>query len=217
MLKSIVLPAALLMTPVLMGCSSGADAAAGETPNAQSSIVLTSQLPDLSGEPIWTVDRSQSKLQFRAEHNGDSFTGDFAAFDAAIKLDLDNPAGGEIHAFIDIGSVDAKDDDRNANLPSKAWFDVKSFPLATYSATDISGSQAGGYTANGVLSIKGIERPVTLSFTVETEGDMATARGSARFSRQDFKVGTGADFDNEDWVKFPIEVLVSLTATRKAN
>ena len=214
MLKSIVLPTALLITPVLMGCSSGADAAAGETPNAQSSSVLTSQLPALSGDTVWTVNRSQSKLQFRAEHNGETFTGDFAVFDAAIKLDLDNPTDGEIHAVIDLGSVDAKDDDRNANLPSKAWFDVKSFPLATYSATDISGSQADGYTANGVLSIKGIERPVTLSFNVETDSNTATATGNARFSRQDFKVGTGSDFNNEDWVKFPIEVLVSVTATR---
>lgn len=210
MIRSMLLTAALLTTPVLTGCSSGADNIA----SAETLAAVSSNLPQLSGEHVWVVDRSQSILQFRAEHNGDKFTGDLGMFDAAVKLDLENPEGGEIHAVIDLSTIDAKDDDRNANLPSKAWFDVKSFPLATYSAREITGSRASGYTAKGLLSIKGVERPVTLTFSVEAEGDKAVASGTARFSRADFNVGTGSDFETEEWVKFPIEVLVNITATR---
>lgn len=209
-MKSILLTSALMFLPALAACS-----ASGETSaNAETVAALSSSLPALSGENIWSVDKAASKLQFRAEHNGDNFTGDFGTFGAAVKLDLNDPASGEIHAVIDLSSIDAKDDDRNANLPSKAWFDVKSYPLATYSADDITGSLAEGYTANGMLSIKGIERPVTLDFNVTTDGDTATANGKARFSRTDFTIGTGSDFETEEWVGFPIEVLVSIRATR---
>lgn len=210
MMKSILLTTGLLLMTALSGCSAGSDNAA----NAETLTAVTSSLPVLSGDNIWSVDRSLSKLQFIAEHNGDKFTGSFGTFDAAIKLDLDNPEGGEIHAVIDLSSVDAKDDDRNANLPSKAWFDVKSFPLATYSSNDIKSSPNGGYIANGELSLKGMKQPVTLNFSVETTGDTAIASGTARFSRTDFSIGTGSDFETEEWVKFPVEVLVSMTATR---
>lgn len=210
MIKSILLTAALLTVPMLCACSSGGD----NTANAETLNAVSSELPQLTGDNIWLVDRSQSKLQFQAEHNGEKFTGKFSIFDAAIKLDLDNPEDGEIHAVIDLTSIDAKDDDRNANLPSKAWFDVKSFPLATYSAREITGNLTSGYTANGLLSIKGVERPVSLNFTVQTDDDKALASGTARFLRTDFSIGTGSDFETEEWVKFPIQVLVNITATR---
>ena len=210
MMKSILFASALITAPFLTACSGAVD----NTASAETVAALSSQLPELSGEHVWSVDRSQSKLEFLAEHNGDKFTGNFAAFEAAVKLDLDNPESGEIHAVIDLSSIDAKDDDRNANLPTKAWFDMTSFPLASYSTSDISGSKAEGFTANGILSIKGIERPVELSFTVNEDGNTAKANGTARFSRMDFDIGTGSDFETEEWVKFPIEVLVSITATR---
>ena len=210
MMKSILLTSALIFSPFLVACSANSETSA----NAETVDAVSSNLPILTGENMWSVDRAASKLQFRAEHNGDKFTGDFSAFSAAIKLDLDDPSSGEVHAVIDLSSIDAKDDDRNANLPSKAWFDIKSYPLATYSADEITGSLAEGYTANGKLAIKGVEHPVALDFTVTIEGNTATAYGTARFSRMEFDVGTGSDFETEEWVKFPIEVLVYISATR---
>lgn len=210
MMKSILLTTVLVFMPVLTACSSGGENSA----SAETVAAVSSSLPALIGENVWSVDRAASKLQFRAEHNGDKFTGDFGTFDAAVKLDLADPSSGEIHAVIDLASIDAKEDDRNANLSSKAWFDLKSYPRATYSAVDITGSLADGYSANGTLSIKGIERPVTLDFMVTTEGETATANGTARFSRADFNIGTGSDFETEEWVKFPIEVVVTISAAR---
>ena len=210
MIKPVLLATALCLSPLLTGCSGSVD----NTANAETVAAISAKLPLLSGDHVWTVDRSQSQLKFMAEHNGDKFTGDFAVFDAAIKLDLDNPENGEIHAVIDLSSIDAKDDDRNANLPSKAWFDMAAFPLATYSSRDISGDLTSGYSANGVLSIKGLERPVTLNFTVDLDGSNAAASGTAQFSRTDFNLGTGSDFETEDWVKFPVGVLINISATR---
>lgn len=210
MMKFILLTSALILSPVLTACSaSSQNSVSPETISA-----VSSNLPVLTGDNVWSVDQSASKLQFRAEHNGDIFTGDFSAFDAAVMLDLDDPSTGEIHAVIDLSTVDAKDDDRNANLPTKAWFDIKSYPLATYKTIEITGNLEDGYSADGTLTIRGVERPVSLDFTVEVEGDKAVANGIAHFSRKDFNIGTGSDFATEEWVKFPIEVLVSITATR---
>ena len=210
MFKQFLIASTICVMPLMAACSSGTDVNASEVTVA----ALTEKLPNLTGDHVWNVDRSQSKLQFRAEHNGDKFTGNFGTFDSVVKLNLDDPSGGEIHAVIDLASIDAKDDDRNANLPSKAWFDMKSYPLATYSATEITGCRADGYVANGMLSIKGIERPVQLRFTVDENDGTAKASGTANFMRQEFNLGTGSDFETEEWVKFPIEVLVSVSAKR---
>jgi len=65
-----------------------------------------------------------------------------------------------------------------------------------------------------LTAIKGLERPVTLNFTVDLDGSKAAASGTAQFSRTDFNLGTGSDFETEDWVKFPVGVLINISATR---
>lgn len=206
--------ALILSAAFLIGCggtAQSADSTASNTPSA----AMVSELPTLSGGNVWTTDYSASTLQFRATHAGETFTGDLNRFAAAIKLDPENPADGEVHVVVDINALDAKDDDRNANLPDKDWFNVASFPFAQYSSTDIRNVSGNDYIADGTLSIKGISRPVSLAFQLTVDGDTAKASGNTTLSRPDFKLGTEAsDFANEDWVAFPVEVLFVLTANR---
>ncbi len=212
--KTLFTTAVILMTG-LSACTDNQSTTPADTEtSAQIPSALAAQLPSLTGDNVWDIEGSKSSLEFRAQHNGTAFVGDFSAFAVAVNFDLSDPSSGEIYAVIDLSSVDAKDDDRNANLPSKAWFDIAVHPVATYRSTEITGTLADGFVANGSLNIKGISRVVELEFKVtQADGsDAITAYGEASFSRQDFKVGEGDDFENEDWVKFPIDVLINITA-----
>jgi polyisoprenoid-binding protein YceI len=68
------------------------------------------------------------------------------------------------------------------------------------------------YVADGDLTLKGATIPVSLPFTLEIEGDTATADGGLTLDRRTFAIGTG--YKDEKSLAFSVEVSVHLTATR---
>lgn len=194
----------------MVACGASSDVSKTATQAAD----LSAQLPALSGENIWNMDAAESRLTFKAVHNGREFTGTFGNFDAVINLDPANPAGGEVHVIVDLSSVDAGDRDRNSNLPTKDWFHVETFPMATFTSTDLSKLSGSNYVATGNLSLKGVSKPITLAFTLNVEGDTAQASGGVDLVRTDFNIGQGPDFETEDWVKFPVAVMFDIKAVK---
>lgn len=202
--------AAFALLP-LAACSNGGASASESDPAAVSA--LTEQLPELSGDYVWDVDLSQSTVEFEANYNG-AFTGKFTAFDAVISLNSDAPEGGEIHAIVDLSSVSTKDSDVKSNLPTADWFNVAAHPYATFSSTNISALGGGNYSAKGEMTLKGISKPVDMTFSLSIEGDEAMASGGFDLNRMDFNVGSGSDFKTEEWVKFGVKVTVEIVATK---
>lgn len=207
-MKYIMLGAAAVW---LMACSAESSSNSAVAENA---VNVQAQLPGFTGEHVWDMDTDKSRLIFKAVHNGREFEGVFGNFDAAIRLDPAALGTGEIHAVIGMAAVDAGDGDRNANLPGPEWFDVKNYPAATYISKDIKALGGGNYEAVGDLTLKGAAHPLHLTFSLTVEGDAAVANGGVTFSRRLFDVGSGSDFENEDWVKFPVDVVFEITATK---
>lgn len=203
MLKTTV---SVMMTAMLWGCSaqSGAETAAPAT---------ASDVPVLTGDNVWAVDKDKSAVTFDAYYNGE-FTGEFTRFDAAIRLNPAAPQTGEIHAVVDLSSVKTKDTDVANNLPMAAWFNTKAFPVATFKSDTITAAGDDAFSAAGELTLKGISKPVVLNFTLNVTGDTATAEGTIAMNRTDFNVGTGSDFKDESWVKFPVRANMTITANR---
>lgn len=202
----------LLSAAVLLMTACSAESKPAAEPPAP--IDVSALLPDLTGDHVWTVSQDESKLTFKAVHNGREFEGSFGVFDAAVKLDPDNLDAAEIHVAISMASVDAGDNDRNANLPRSEWFDTGLHPVAVFFAETVERLETGQYQASGDLALKGIMRPLTLTFDLDIEGEAAHAKGGVTFSRALFNVGTGSDFETEDWVKFPVEVSFDIKATK---
>lgn len=207
-MKRAVLTSILAMGLVACGAS-----AQPETQSAETIAALTEKLPKLTGDYVWDMDETQSTLSFEAFYNG-NFTGRFDAFQTVINLNPDAPETGEIHAIIDLSSVRVKDSDVQANLPTADWFDVTSHPYATFKSTDISALSGNNFEAKGEMTLKGIKQPATLTFGLELTGTTAHATGGFEISRTDFNIGTGADFETEDWVRFPVTIMVDIKAER---
>lgn len=204
----------LFMT-TLLAISLSACGGVGET-SAQTqapSPALVAELPTLSGGDVWNMTASESYVTFEAYYNGD-FTGAFQSFATVIKLNPDTPETGEIHAIVDLASVTAKDSDVTNNLPLSDWFDVANHPHAKFSSTDITALGGGNYKADGQLTLKGITQSASLTFGLDVAGNTAHATGGFDLLRTDFNVGTGSDFENEQWVRFPVKVMVDIKATR---
>jgi polyisoprenoid-binding protein YceI len=173
---------------------------------------IFSDLPQLSGDYVWTMDRSASALTFTATHLNE-FTGSFSNFDAAIKLNPDDPSTGQIIAMVDLSSVDAGTRERNDNLLLSDWFNIDTYPVARFESQTIEATSEG-YRASGDLTIKGQTQPVNLDFTLNVDGKSARAQGGFSLDRRDFDIGTGSDFETEEWVAFPVEVNLDIVANR---
>ncbi len=201
---------------VLVACG-GADepsagALAADASGAESASE-TDELPQLTGDDVWIVDVENSSVTFEGVQEGALFDGRFNRFDAAIRLNPDDPAGAEIHAVIDMASVDAGDTDRNDALPTREWFHTKSFPVARFTSTEVRRAADGNYEAVGSLSMKGATRPVVLPFTLEVTGDTARAVGTIALDRTDYSVGEG-EFADGKFVDAAVDVTVDVSATR---
>lgn len=198
-----------LAAAFMIGCSSEATPT---TETAEASAALAAKLPQLSGEYVWSMVEAESRLQFLANYNGD-FTAEFEAFQTAIRFDPDDLTSAEIHAIVDLSSLQAKSDDVKNNLPSKDWFHTEEHPYAKFSSANVT-AQGSQYLAYGDLTIKGITNPAEMTFTLDITGRAVSAKGEITLSRMDYNVGMGSDFKTEDWVKFPVQVMVDIKATR---
>ena len=73
-----------------------------------------------------------------------------------------------------------------------AFFDAGHFPQARYTATKFRALGGNRYAADGTLSLRGVNKPVTLTFTW-TPGAQPVLQGTASVKRLDFGVG-GAEW-----------------------
>jgi polyisoprenoid-binding protein YceI len=161
----------------------------------------------------WVIDKAKSRIAFSGTQAGKDFRGEFKTFDVNVILDLEDLANASIEAEIDVASAKTGDRQRDDALPSADWFDARNFPKATFRSDKIIPTGREKYVAKGILSIRGVERPLDLPFTLPISGDTATAEAEATLMRGDFGVGQG-EFTTDEWVGFEVKVAIYLVASR---
>ena len=197
---------------LLMACGGDADPSSSAAAS-ESTGEAGSSLPVLEGDDVWSVDLENSSVSFTAIQEGNAFDGHFNAFEVAIKLNPDDPTDAEIHAIINMTSVDAGDGDRNGSLPTSDWFATKKFPTARFHSTEVIATGGGAFSATGELSIKGAAKLITLPFTLMLDGEKARALGEVEINRTDYNVGEG-EFAGDEWVGHGVTVKVDISATK---
>ena len=81
-------------------------------------------------------------------------------------------------------------------MRGSAFFNSAKYPQAHYTATKFRALGGNRYAADGTLSLRGISKPVTLTFTW-TPGAKPVLAGKAVVKRLDFGVGEGEWADTE--------------------
>lgn len=146
--------------------------------------------------PQWKV--TGGTVTFTATVNGGPVVGSFRQFTFDIRFDPANLTGSSAKVSIYPGKIDTPDPDLATTLYTAPWFDVKNFPKATYEVPSFSNTLNNKYVAQGQLTLKGVTRPVPLTFTFARvpnpqQPSAVTARltGETSFSRKAFNIGTG--------------------------
>lgn len=167
----------------------------------------------VAAEPsIWTVRKAESSLRFHTAWSQGPVDGGFGSWRAEIRFDPAALARSTVHVTIDMASVTAADSDQQSALPEGDWFAVATHPTATWTSTAIRHLGGDRYRADGMLNLRGVSRPLPLSFTLRIEKDVATMHGTASIDRTAFGVGQG------DWASTAdLPALVSLNIEIKAD
>jgi polyisoprenoid-binding protein YceI len=152
----------------------------------------------------WTL-QSGSTLGFSASYQGETFQGRFGKFTPQIRFDPAKLTDSRFDVRIALASASTSNDERDEMLKGEDFFNSAKLPEARYSASVFRALGGNRYTADGTLNLRGVSRPVTLSFTW-TPGAKPVLNGEATLKRLDFGVGSG---DWTDTGLIPNEVKVS--------
>ena len=101
-----------------------------------------------------------SHIGFSTPHIG------FRKFDANLTLDSESPENSVIEVVIDTTSIDSRVDEFDDHLKSADFFEVETYPQATFTSTSVKPTGENTFDITGDLTIKNVTRPVTLSATL---------------------------------------------------
>jgi polyisoprenoid-binding protein YceI len=146
-----------------------------------------------------------STLAFAGKYQGEVFVGRLPGFTTTLSFDPEQLASSKLEVAIQLASATTGNDDYDGELRGDAFLASAKFPQARYTATKFRSLGGGRYAADGTLSLHGIEKPVTLTFTW-TPGARPVLAGKATVRRLDFGVGAG---DWADTGLIPDEIAVS--------
>ena len=172
----------------------------------------------LLGGPLsaaeWTINPAKSEIRFSGTHLGNAFDGVFESWSADISFDAADPRIATVHVTIETATATTGNQLYDGTLETVDWFDVKRHPHAVFDANAFALSEAGGYVADGTLTIKGNPVPLSLQFALAIEDGIATMTAHHIFDRTLLGLGSGSDPEAK-WVSREIAVKLSLVATRR--
>ncbi|RNF86012.1 YceI family protein [Montanilutibacter psychrotolerans] len=172
-----------------------------------SAVVLSSALA-LAAMPAAAgnyVQAAGSSLTFATHYQGEVFTGRFPAFTTRLSFDPKQLAGAKLDVTIPLAGTTTANAERDETLLGAEFFSARSFPQARFVATRFRSLGGNQYAADGTMSLRGVDKPVTLTFTW-TDGPRPMLTGKATVRRLDFNVGGG---EWADTALIPNEVAVS--------
>lgn len=160
------------------------------------------------------VQTNESVVTFGFTEMGVPLDGKFNKFSAEVSFDPAQLAKAQARIDIDLASIDTGSNDGNEEVVGKKWFNVKTYPTASFVSTGIKPLGGNRYQALGKLSIKGKTQDVATPVTFQSDGKRGIFEGAFQIKRLDYAIGEGEWTDvssvaNEIQIKFHVVVNAS--------
>lgn len=161
--------------------------------DVRSPVAAAAALVAMMSAPVFATDYVQapgSTLAFGGKYDGEVFAGTFPGFATRFSFDPAHLADARLDVTIPLAAAKTGNDDRDATLHGPDFFNIARFAQAHYTATTFRSLGDGHYVADGTLELRGIKKPVLLTFTW-TPGTRPVLVGKATVRRLEFNVGGG--------------------------
>ncbi|MEO1542862.1 MAG: YceI family protein [Pseudomonadota bacterium] len=169
--------------------------------------------PLASKADTWAVNRDASTIAFSGTHAGAAFTGTFETWRADIQFDPADLTSAKADVRVDLTSANTGNMTYDKTLPTADWFDTNSSSEGRFVTNAFRAAGENAFEADGTLTIRSFEVPVTLAFTFERNGDSAVLKGKTKLKRMAFGIGKGSDASGA-WVSLDIPVTVDVALTK---
>jgi polyisoprenoid-binding protein YceI len=170
----------------------------------------------------WELDPVHSHIGFIARHLMVSkVRGQFTTFHAEI-ITAPNPLESSATATIDLSSVTTGNETRDNDLRSSNFFDAATHPEMTFRSTGIR-RDGDDFIVDGDLTIRGVTKPVSLTFEVNGFGPDPYGGTRAGFSargeinRSDFGVSFNAPVPGGVMISEKIQIEIEAEAVLKKD
>jgi polyisoprenoid-binding protein YceI len=134
----------------------------------------------------WVSDPMHSEVDFTITHLAISNVhGRFGKVAATLVSDQADVTKSTVTATIGVSTVDTGEDARNNHLKTPDFFDIATFPTATFTSTSVAKSGTG-LVVNGNLTLHGVTQPVVLT----VEGPTGPVQGMDKKQHAGFSATT---------------------------
>ena len=137
----------------------------------------------------WTVQFENSLLEIEVVQSGTPTKGTFANWSAEIFYDPEFPEIAQVNIEVAISSLTLGS--VTSQALSAEFLNASSFPRARFAGEGFIPREDGKFDLNGTLELAGVEQPLTLSFSLDVDGQDALAEGTATILRLEHGVGQG--------------------------
>lgn len=150
----------------------------------------------------YLLDPAHGKITWSVNHLGFStYSGQFTDVAATLELDAKRPDTSRLSAEIKIASIASLNPALDKHLASADFFDVAAFPVARFEASQIRLTGKGTAEIKGMLTMKGVTRPVTMTAVFNQVGTNPVDKkysvgfdGEAKIKRSEFGVSYGVPY-----------------------
>jgi polyisoprenoid-binding protein YceI len=136
----------------------------------------------------WTIDPAHSTVEFQIRHLG------LATVKGRAPVVSGEIAGGDapsISGVVDVTALTTFDEQRDGHLQSPDFFDAARYPELQFESTSVDG-RADELVVEGLLTIKGVAKPVTLKGAV-------VGTGSDPWGNERLGIDLETTIDRTDW------------------
>ena len=109
---------------------------------------------------------------------------------------------------VETASIQTQDAERDEILKSPDFFWIEKHPQAVFHASKFERAGAG-WRAAGELTIRGVKKAATVSFTLTPAATATVMKGTASLKRLAFGLGQG-DWASTEWIGDDVEVRFEL-------
>jgi polyisoprenoid-binding protein YceI len=127
---------------------------------------ITTAAPTQTSTTTWNIDPAHTSVEFKVKHMMiANVKGHFSKVSGVLTRNESDPAKDRIEATIEAGSIQTRDEQRDAHLKSADFFHVEKFPTLHFRSTGVSVVGGGELSVEGDLTIHGVTKKVI--FAVE--------------------------------------------------
>ncbi len=118
------------------------------------------------GSERFEIDSAHAFVSFSIAHFAGKARGSFREVAGVINYDEKDITKSSVEVTIKASSIYTGNQQRDTHLRSPDFFDVEKFPELTFKSKRIE-KRAGGFTAVGDLTIKGVTKEVAMPFSLQ--------------------------------------------------